>query len=163
MASDAKLDPLIMASTISQARLIALQSGEDLDQFFQKGKDCIDAYAQAIKAMMEDASARVKNGEDPPFDEIEQMKERFFKYCQSIVEEALTLVARARAARHPQQTEASTTSTVPSLVSSTSTPAWYEPDVPWDLDRPDDRSGFSEALVSDLSPCIDLTFERVDI
>ncbi|OQE12961.1 hypothetical protein PENFLA_c058G05937 [Penicillium flavigenum] len=148
MASDSKLDPLIMASTISQARLNALQSGDDLDLFFQKGKDCIDAYAQAIKAMMEDASARVKDGEDPPFEEIEQMKGRFFKYCQSIVEEALTLVARARAARHPQQTEVSTSSTVPSLVSSTSTPAWYEPDVPWDLDRPDDRSGFSEALLA---------------
>ncbi|CAG7946185.1 unnamed protein product [Penicillium nalgiovense] len=148
MASDSNLDPLVMASTISQARLNALQSGEDLDLFFQKGKDCIDAYAQAIKAMMEDASARVKNGEDPPFEEIEQMKERFFKYCQSIVEEALTLVARARAARHPQQTEVSSSSTVPSLVSSTSTPAWYEPDVPWDLDRPVDRSGISGALLA---------------
>ncbi|KAJ5848846.1 hypothetical protein N7534_008164 [Penicillium rubens] len=148
MASDAKLDPRVMASTISNARLNALQSGDDLDSFFQKSKDCIDAYTQAIKAMIEDASVRVKNGEEPPFDEIVQMKERFFKYCQTIVEEALALVARARAARHLQQTAVSISSTVPSLVSSTSTPAWYEPDVPWDLDRPDGKAGFSEALLA---------------
>ncbi|KAJ6136820.1 hypothetical protein N7497_012373 [Penicillium chrysogenum] len=123
MASDAKLDPRVMASTISNARLNALQSGDDLDSFFQKSKDCIDAYTQAIKAMIEDASVRVKNGEEPPFDEIVQMKERFFKYCQTIVEEALALVARARAARHLQQTAVSISSTLPSLVSSTSTPA----------------------------------------
>ncbi|KAJ5816236.1 hypothetical protein N7447_008469 [Penicillium robsamsonii] len=145
VASDSNLDPLAMAATISQARLNALQSGEDVDLFFQRGKNCIDAYAQATKAMMENACARVKDGEDPPYEEIEQLKERFFRYCQSIAEEALSLLSRT--ANHPRRVEVSSNSTMPSLVSSTSNTTGSEPKTPLQPGS-SHRSGFSEALLA---------------
>lgn len=148
MASDSNLNPLAMASTISQARLDALHSGKDLELYFQRGKNCIDAYAQATKALMEDACARVKDGEDPPYEEIEQLKERFFRYCQSIVEEALSLISGG-ATNHPRQVS---NSTMPSMVSSISTKTGSEPKTPLEFGLFDDRSGFAEALVSDLTP-----------
>ncbi|KGO70315.1 hypothetical protein PITC_096820 [Penicillium italicum] len=143
MASDSNLNPLAMASTISQARLNALRSGKDLELFFQRGKDCIDAYAQATKALMEDACARVKDGEDPPYEEIEQLKERFFRYCQSIVEEALSLISGS-ATNNPRQVS---NSTMPSMVSSTSTKTGSEPKTPLEFGSFDGRSGFAEALL----------------
>ncbi|EKV19082.1 actin-related protein 2/3 complex subunit 2 [Penicillium digitatum] len=143
MASDSNLNPLAMASTISQARLNALHSGKDLELFFQRGKDCIDAYAQATKAMMEDACARVKDGEDPPYEEIEQLKWRFFRYCQTIVEEALSLIAGG-ATNHPRQ---ASNSTMPSMVSSASTKTGSEPKTPLEISSFDDRLEFSGALL----------------
>ncbi|KGO57198.1 hypothetical protein PEX2_001720 [Penicillium expansum] len=143
MASDSNLNPLAMASTISQARLNALHSGKDLEFYFQRGKNCIDAYAQATKALMEDACARVKDGEDPPYEEIEQLKERFFRYCQSIVEEALSLISGG-ATNHPRQVS---NSTMPSMVSSISTKTGSEPKTPLEFGLFDDRSGFAEALL----------------
>ncbi|OQE38269.1 hypothetical protein PENCOP_c008G00896 [Penicillium coprophilum] len=143
--ADSNLDPLAMASTISQARLNALQSGEDVDLFFQRGKDCIDAYAQATKAMMEDACARVKDGEDPPYEEIKQMEQRFFRYCQSIVEEALSLLSRT--GNDPRRVHVSSNSTMPSLISSTSNTTGSEPKTPLQSGS-SARSGFSEALLA---------------
>ncbi|CAI7641984.1 unnamed protein product [Penicillium palitans] len=144
MASDSNLNPLAMASTISQARLNALRSGKDLELFFQRGKDCIDAYAQATKAMMEDACARVKDGEDPPYEEIEQMKQRFFKYCQSIVEEALSMISGGATSQSRQVSN----STMPSMVSSTSATTESEPKTPLEYGSFGDRWEFSEALLA---------------
>lgn len=158
MASDSNLNPLAMASTISQARLNALRSGKDFDLFFQRGKDCIDAYAQATKAMMEDACARVKEGEDPPYEEIEQMKQRFFKYCQSIVEEALSLISGSATSQSRQVSN----STMPSLVSSTSATTESEPKTPLESGSYGDRWEFSEALVSGSAPCIALAVQKFD-
>ncbi|KAJ5970488.1 uncharacterized protein N7479_000406 [Penicillium vulpinum] len=146
MASDSNLDPLAMASTISQGRLNALKSGQDLDLFFQRGKDCIDAYAQATKAKMENACARVKDGEDPPYEEIEQMKERFFNYCQSIVNEALSMISAA--ANQHSRREVSSNSTMPSIVSSNSTATGSGPKTPLEFGSFAERSGFSEALLA---------------
>jgi hypothetical protein len=145
MASDSNLDPLAMASTISQARLNALHSGQDLDAFFKPAKDCIDAYAQASKAMVENACARVKDGEDPPYEEIEQIKERFFRYCQSIVGEALSLI---NGTANPRR-QVSSNSTMPSLVSSNSNTTGSEPKTTFQSGSSADRAAFSEALVSD--------------
>ncbi|CAI7664104.1 unnamed protein product [Penicillium viridicatum] len=144
MASDSNLNPLAMASTISQARLNALRSGKDLDLFFQRGKDCIDAYAQATKAMMEDACARVKDGEDPPYEKIEQMKQRFFNYCQSIVEEALSLISGSATSQSRQVSN----STMPSMVSSTSATTESEPKTPLESGSYGDRWEFSESLLT---------------
>ena len=160
MAENSNLDPLAMASTISMARLNALQSGKDLDLFIQRGKDCIDAYAQATKAMMEEACARVKDGEVPPHEEIERMKERFYKYCQSIVEEGVSLVSDG-ATHHPRQAGAPSNSIMPSMISSTSTTI-SEPRTLFESGSLADRSGFSETLVNDLASCIGFTFERFD-
>ncbi|CAI7615960.1 unnamed protein product [Penicillium glandicola] len=147
MASDSNLDPLAMASTISQARLNALKSGKGLDEYFERGKDCIDVYAQATKAMIENASARVKEGEDPPFEEIERMKQRFFKYCQTIVEEALSVISGG-AINHPEQLKVSSHLTTPSMVSTTTATTVSEPKTPLEFGSFDDRSGFSEALLA---------------
>ncbi|KAJ5210922.1 hypothetical protein N7491_010737 [Penicillium cf. griseofulvum] len=145
MAPDSNLDPLAMASTISQARLNALHSGQDLDSFFKPAKDCIDAYAQASKAMVENACARHKDGEDPPYEEIEQIKERFFRYCQSIVGEALSLI---NGTANPCRLEVSSNSTIPSLISSTSNTTGSEPKAPFQSGSSADRSAFSEALLA---------------
>lgn len=159
MADNANLDPLAMASTISMARLNALKSGKDLDLFIQRGKNCIDAYAQATKAIMEEACARVKDGEAPPHEEIERMKERFYKYCQSIVEEALSIVSDGT--DHPRKAEAPSSLTMPSMISSTSATI-SEGRTPFEFGSLVDRSGFSETLVTDLTSCIGFTFERFD-
>ncbi|KAI2725623.1 hypothetical protein CBS147317_1305 [Penicillium roqueforti] len=145
MADNANLDPLAMASTISMARLNALKSGKDLDLFIQRGKNCIDAYAQATKAIMEEACARVKDGEAPPHEEIERMKGRFYKYCQSIVEEALSIVSDGT--DHPRKAEAPSSLTMPSMISSTSATI-SEGRTPFEFGSLVDRSGFSETLLA---------------
>ncbi|KAJ5780334.1 hypothetical protein N7457_005494 [Penicillium paradoxum] len=92
IASDVSLDPVTMASTISQARLTALTSGEDTRTCIQRGKDCVDAYAQATKAMMDNLGVRINNGEDLPYEEmIDEMTHRCYKYCQSLVDEVQSL------------------------------------------------------------------------
>lgn len=95
MDSNATLDPVAMASTISRARLEALASLHqgDYDTFLTLGKHCIDAHAQATKAMMDDVGQRINSGEN--FDwrkEIDGLKDGLYKYCQAIVEEAECLV-----------------------------------------------------------------------
>jgi hypothetical protein len=91
---DSNLDPVAMASTISRARLEALASLSegDYENFLTMGKLCIDAHAQATRAMINDVVARIDAGED--FDwkaEIDHLKDGLHKYCLAIVKEAESL------------------------------------------------------------------------
>jgi hypothetical protein len=91
LVMDSNFDLVAMASTISRARLdaLVLLSESEGDKFLEFGKLCIDAHAQATRAMMDDVVERIKAGED--FDwktEIDALKEGLQNYCQAIVKEA---------------------------------------------------------------------------
>jgi hypothetical protein len=97
MMENTNLDPVAMASTISRARLEAIGSlaEGDYENFLVMGKHCIDAHAQATKAMMEDVIARIEAGEK--FDwmsEIAHLKDGLRKYCRAIVDEAELLAIK---------------------------------------------------------------------
>jgi hypothetical protein len=85
----------MMASTISQARLEALGAldGGDPEKFLTLGKHCIDAHAQATKAMMDGVRERVESGEQFDWEgEIERLRNGLHRYCQAIVKEAEGLI-----------------------------------------------------------------------
>ncbi|KAJ5335130.1 hypothetical protein N7452_007533 [Penicillium brevicompactum] len=98
MESDATVDPVVMAAMISRARLdafVSLSEG-NCEKFIEYGKHCIDAHAQATKAMMDDIAERVGDGEVFDWEHaIEELKVGLFNYCQAIVEEAELLMPEA--------------------------------------------------------------------
>lgn len=98
MESDGILDPVTMAAIISRTRLEALASLSEgnCEKFVEFGKHCIDAHAQATKAMMDDVAERMSTGEDFDWEEeVDGLKVGLFNYCQAIVEEAELLVPEA--------------------------------------------------------------------
>ncbi|CAG7922480.1 unnamed protein product [Penicillium olsonii] len=83
--------PLTLASTLARSRLEAAASlpDGDPDAFIALTKDCIDAHAQATKAMIETLGQRVSAGENVDWKcEYDVLKDGLFNYCQSLVGEA---------------------------------------------------------------------------
>lgn len=95
MESGATVDPVVMAAMISRARLdafVSLSEG-NCEKFIEYGKHCIDAHAQATKAMMDDIAERVGDGEVFDWEHaMEELKVGLFNYCQAIVKEAELLM-----------------------------------------------------------------------
>lgn len=152
ISSNANLDPVAMASTISRARLSALISGEDTRSCIQRSKDCIDAYVQATKAMIDDIDVRISNGEDLPYEQmLDDLTERCYRYCQSLLEELQSLhsITTFEYPAQPSKLSASSKpSTQPAGQSSPKTPM-SGPKTP-QFGTSTDESGSPRALVSDL-------------